>query len=255
MIRTNLVIVGLAVAVFGGASYSLAQNARKLPGNLGVGVEKQQLSSNSFQLAIMSDKNLGRLTTETNFIDGQAISFGFGDRSPQARIFILGSLYSQALAYWNGGDADQCVDKLRLIEQEFISLRAPSSMYGYVTRIRNIVETGRYQRAVVSEFLGMFEPFLEDYANSFGEDAGVLLFAGSWLVNYRLAAAAGDRSMLHQANLIRFFKQEMERLDAPGSVVSSLEELAKIADQEKIKTEDLADVQQLVEKIQNLLQV
>jgi hypothetical protein len=230
-----------------------AQGARALPDKAAFGPGRQQFSSARFQSAIRSEETLATLAKKTDFIPKESVSFGFSAKSREARFFILGTLYSQALAHLAGGDMTAAADRLKAIETEFISLQAPSSLYNYVAKTRNMVETDRYPLEVLIEFLGVFEPFLTDYALETGKDMPLLLHAGSWLNDFGLAAAADDKSLLGQSEKLNYFRDEMKRLDAPRQAVQSFDELVKITEKEKIADDDVKKIRGLVNKIQTTL--
>ena len=232
---------------------SFAQGARPLPDKTDLGPGQHQFSSVRFQSAIRSEETLATLAKQTDFIPKESVSFGFSAKSREARFFILGTLYSQALAHLAGGNAEATADRLKAIETEFISLQAPSSLYNYVAKTRNMVETGRYEREVLLEFLGVFEPFLSDYALDAGKDMPLLLHAGSWLNDFGIAAAADDKRLLSQNEKLAYFRDEMTRLNAPKQAVQSFDELVKITNKEKIADDDVKKIRGLVNKIQTTL--
>ena len=230
-----------------------AQEARKPPEKLDTAGNVQYLSSHGFQSAITTDKNLAKLAGETDFLGAESVSFGFGAKSPEARFFILGALYSQTLAYLNGGDIKSAAERLKAIEGEFIGLQAPTSLYNFVSKTRNMIERGDYTREVINEFLILFQPFLEDYALASGKDMPLLLHAGSWLVDFGLAAAGRDEVMLRQSAKLRYLTEEMKRMDAPKGVVDSMQELAEITAKDEISDRDVKKILKLVQDIQTVL--
>ena len=242
-----LIIILVAVA--------FSYQEREIPKKLDLKAGKVVFNSSRFQSSIKSDKSLGTLAKEVSTIGEQAISFGFAAKSEEAKIFIIGALYSEALAHLRSGKMDLASKRLESIGQEFININVPTSLFNYISNIANMVETQRYSSDVILEFLSLFQPFYEDYANSKGEDKLILFRAGSWLVDMSLTAAAQDKAMLKQLETLNYFIKEMKRMDAPKGVLNSLDEILKIADKEEkdITDKDVKDVLKLVKKIQTIL--
>ena len=139
--------------------------------------------SSAFQSKITSQKSLGALAQEHSTIGEKASSFGFAAKSEEAKFFTIGSLYAEALAYLRGGDNDIASKRLKAIETEFISLNVPSSLFNYISKTRNMVETKRYSMDALGDFLSLFQPIFEDFAKGRGKgtDMLVLFRSGSWL--------------------------------------------------------------------------
>jgi len=242
-----LIIILVAVA--------FSYQEREIPKKLDLKAGKVVFNSSRFQSSIKSDKSLGTLAKEVSTIGEQAISFGFAAKSEEAKIFIIGALYSEALAHLRSGKMDLASKRLESIGQEFININVPTSLFNYISNIANMVETQRYSSDVILEFLSLFQPFYEDYANSKGEDKLILFRAGSWLVDMSLTAAAQDKAMLKQLETLNYFIKEMKRMDAPKGVLNSLDEILKIADKEEkdITEKGGKNVLKLVKKIQTIL--
>jgi hypothetical protein len=211
--------------------------------------------SSTFQSGIRSGKSLGTLAKEQSIVGEKATAFGFAAKSEEAKFFLIGSLYSEVLAYLRSGDSQLAADRLKAIEKNFIELNVPSSLYNYLSRTRNLLETKRYSPEVVGEFLSLFQPFFEDYARGMGkgEDNLTLFRAGSWLMDMSLAAAGGDKNILKQSGKLDYFIKEMTRMDAPKGVLDALEEIAKVAAQKEITDKDAVNVLKQVKKIQTVL--
>jgi hypothetical protein len=222
------------------------------PQNLGTG-SGETFDSARFQSAIRSGKSLGSLAKENSVFGEQASSYGFAAKSEEAKFFIIGSLYSEALAYLKSGNADLAAKRLEAVESEFINLQVPSSLYNYISKTRNILETKRYTAEGQAEFLSLFQPFFEDYARTKGEDKLTLFRAGSWLTDMSLAAAGGDTALLRQQGKLNYFIKEMKRMDAPKGVIDALGEIVKVAGKKEITDKDAADVLKQVKKIQTAL--
>ena len=211
--------------------------------------------SSTFQSEIRSGKSLGELAKEHSTIGEKATAFGFAAKSEEAKFFTIGALYAESLAYLRGGDTDMAAKRLQAIEKEFIVLDVPNSLFNYISKTRNLIETKRYPMEALGEFLALFQPLFEDYAKGKvkGEDFLTLFRSGSWLVDMSLAAAAGDIKMLKQKATLDYFISEMKRMDAPKGVLDALEGIAKISGQEDIPERDTRQVLKLVGEIQSIL--
>jgi len=235
-----------------GTTLGFSQEVFKLPKNLGTN-STENFNSAYFQSAIRSGKSLGALAKENTFAGNPATSFGFAAKSEEAKFFIIGSLYSESLACLKSSDPDLAAKRMEAMQQEFINLLAPSSLFNYTSRTLNILKTKRYSTEAQLEFLSLFQPFFEDYAKTKGEDKLTLFRAGSWMMDMGLAAAAGDKGMLKQPEKLGYFTREMKRMDAPQGVLDALDDIGKITVKKDITDKEAQEVLDLVKKIQTIL--
>jgi hypothetical protein len=234
------------------SSVAFSAELPKIPQNLNAG-SGETFDSYRFQSAIRSDKSLGALAKEHSVLGEQTTSYGFAAKSEEAKFFIIGSLYSEALAYLKAGNPDMAAKRLAAIENEFINMLVPSALYNYISKTRNIIETKRYSPEAQAEFLSLFQPFYEDYAKSKGENKFTLFRAGSWLMDMSLAAAGGEKDLLRQQGKLDYFIKEMKRMDAPKGAIEALDEIATISKAKEISDKDAEKVLKLVKKIQTIL--
>jgi len=243
-----LIILGL---FFGTVAFS--QEARVPPKDIDISTGESYFNSYKFQSGIKSYKMLGTLAKEHSTIGQKATTFGFAAKSEEAKFFIIGVLYSETIAYLKSENLDLAAKRLESIEKEFINLRVPSSLYNFVTKACNLIQTNKYKPEVLGEFLSLFQPFYEDYTKTKGEDKLILFRAGSWLVDMSLTAAAGDKELLRQKGTLDYFTKEMKRMDAPKGVMDALDEITKISVKKEITDRDAKEVLNLVKKIQTIL--
>ncbi len=210
-------------------------------------------NSDMFQSGIRSPLNLGGLAKQNSPINEKGASFGFAAKSDEARFFLIGASYSEALAYLKGGNLDLASQRLQYIEAEFVNMGAPSSLYTLISKTRNILETGQYPKAYVRMVLSLFQPFFEEFAKSKSEDKLILFRAGSFLSDIGLAAAAGNKELLKQSTNLTYFSTEMKRMDAPKGVLEALAEMNKMSEKETLTDKDSATVLKLVKQIEQLL--
>jgi hypothetical protein len=246
MMLTAFTIVLSAEAAFGDES-------RVFPTPPPINEGETIFNSSRFQSGIKSGMNLGIVAKENSLAGDQATSFGFAEKSEEAKFFLVGSLFSEVLAYLRGGNIEMAAKRLETIEREFINLQAPSSLYNYISRTRNFIELKEYSPETTGEFLSLFQPLFEDYARSRGSDMLTLFRAGSWLFDITLTAAAGDKLLLIQPERLGYFIKEMKRMDAPVGVMNALDEIDKIMGKKEIADKDIDDVLELVKKIQIIL--
>jgi len=223
------------------------------PDKVKLGSSSPYFNSGAFQSGLWSAKNLGELATKNSPVREKEAAFGFSAKSEEAKFFIIGALYSEAIACLNSGDRDLASKRLQLIEREFINMGAPSSLYGYVSKTRNMLETENYPPEYMVTVLSFFGPFFEDYAKGKSEEKLTLFRAGSWLVNMGLAAAAGDKVLLKQPDTLNYFTTQMKKMDAPKGVLDALGEIQKVAQKEQITDKDSEHVLELIKEIENLL--
>lgn len=243
-------IIILCICTVGNA---FSEEARLPTKRLDLSESKPYFNSYKFQSGIRTFRDLGVLAEENSIIGKEAVSFGFAAKSEEAKFFIIGALYSESLAYLRSGSIDLALKRLKSIEKEFINLNVPHSLYNYISKLQNIIERKHYSPEIGAEMLSLFQPFLEDYAKSKGDDKLVLFRAGSWLVDMALTAAAGDKELLRQVDKLNYFIKEMERMEAPRGVLNALDQINKISEEKEIGDRDVERVLKLVKKIQTIL--
>jgi len=57
--------------------------------------------SDGFQSGIRSDQKLGELAKQNPAVGNTSNTFGFAAKSKESKFFIIGALFSEALAYFN----------------------------------------------------------------------------------------------------------------------------------------------------------
>ncbi len=241
-----------AVSMIFWTSLAFSGELRTVPRNLKLPTD-EYFDSVRFQSAIRSDRSLGDMAKENSPLKENTASYGFSEKSEEANFFIIGTLYSEAVAFLNSGNSTQAAKRLAAIEKQCISLNVPSSLYNFISKIRNIIETERFTPDAQAEILSLFQPFFEDYAKANGADKLVLFRAGSWFMDMSLTAAAGNTQLLKQPDKLDYFIKEMKRLDAPKGVLDALDEIGKIAKSKDITDSDADKVLKLVKKIQEIL--
>lgn len=242
----------LISALFIGAS-SLAQEARQIPEGFTLPPGDLVFSSSALQASLEGTVDLGAMAQSNSLLGEQASSFGFSAKSDEANVFLVGAMYSEALAFLRSSDFESAADRLEALQQQFIHLGVPSSLYGYVTKVLNLVSQQEHSKEALLDMLSLFQPFFEDYAVNQSEDYLILFRAGSWLVDLSLAAAVGNTTMLRQQAHLDYIVREMERMDAPPGVSDALKQITEVTAKEKITTRDLNSVIAQVKRIQSIL--
>lgn len=223
------------------------------PNTIKVDGQLPYFNSQAFQSGIQTEKNLGEIARQHSPLAEKPSTFGFAAKSDEARFLLIGALYTEVLAYLHGGKADLAAQRLELIEREFINMGAPSSLYNFVTKTRNLVEGGKYPSEYLVTVTSLFQPFFEEYAKSKSEDKLTLFRAGAWLVNMSLTAAGNDKELLRQSATLNYFSTELKRMDAPKGVLEALGEIGKISQKKEITDKDSEKVLRLVKEIEQLL--
>ena len=223
------------------------------PNSIKVDTSTPYFNSQAFQSGITSAQNLGDLAKRYSPLHEKTDAFGFAAKSDEARFFMIGAIYTEALAYIRSEKWDLASQRLEYLEREFINMGAPSPMYNLITKTRNLVESEKYPPEYLVTVLSLFEPFFEEYAKTKSEDKLTLFRAGAWLVNMSLTAASGDRELLRQPATMNYFTLEFKRMDAPKGVIDALAEIDKVSQKKEISDKDTEKVLQLVTQIEQLL--
>jgi len=209
-------------------------------------------NSFAFQTSLRCGANLAALADSTAF-EGNTSGYGFGADSPEASFFMIGTYYSQAMAYVLGGEMEKAAERLKVVEQEFIALSAPSSLYSYLGRIRNLAETKRYSTEVMADFLAALQPFINEFAATKGEQNKTLFTLGAWMNDLSMAAADRNASVIGQLANLKHIHQMMVQLDAPRGVIEALEVMVTAFTAESFTGRDFAALREAISRIQQIL--
>ena len=128
----------------------------------------------------------------------------------------LGNLYTSNEMYSQGLRIDQ---RLAAIDTALRRGPVPPALATYVRHLRQLVTRESGAVSVVRDQLALVQPLCEAYARSHGREALTMFRLGTWLVNMRLSAAAGDAAVLRQPHKVRYFLRELRGLDAPPAVL------------------------------------
>jgi hypothetical protein len=248
--KTKWGIVFLALALVSGLA---AQDEARVIPKFDSAAAKPTFDSARFQSRISGPQGLGVLANDLTLFGKMDQSMGFAAKSEEAKTFLIGSFYSECLAYVRGGKSDLALDRLKAIEKEFILMGVPTSVFGFISKIENAIVTKQYEPAVLMDFFALFQPVYEEFLNSKGKDRLTLFQAGSWLMDMGLAAAAKDKTLLKQPQVLDYFTAEMTRMDAPKGVLDALAEISTIAAKKDIADRDTDQILKLIKKIQTVL--
>lgn len=232
---------------------SLAQEAHQLPEGFTLPQGDLVFSSSALQAELDGNIDLGAMAQENSALGERASAFSFSTKSDEANVFLVGALYSESLAFMSSSDFELAEDRLEALQQQFIILGVPSSLYSYVSKVLSLVRQQEYSNEVLLDMLSLFQPFFEDYASNRSDDFLILFRAGSWLSDLSLAAAVGNTNMLLQPAHLAYIAREMERMDAPQGVGDALERIAEITAKDQISTRDLQSVIAQISRIQSIL--
>ena len=250
---TNKVIAGTLVAALAFAAGLAAQEQKRGLPKVDPSNAQPVFDSTGFQSRINAPKGIGGLAADLSLYGKGGQAMGFAAKSDEAKTFLIGSFYSECIAYVRAGKSDLALDRLKAMEKEFIVMGVPTSIYNFISKIENLITTKTYQPAVLLDFFSLFQPVYEDYLKSKGTDRLILFQAGSWLMDMALAASAQDTSLLKQPQVLTYFIAQMKRMDAPKGVQDALAEISTISTKKDIANRDADQVLKLIKRIQTVL--
>ena len=211
-------------------------------------------SAHDFQTNMIHHADLGALVAANSTVEEQMVAFGFASKPAPARSYFLGTLYAEALAYARSGNTEAAAGHWAAIRKEVEAIAMP--LVVYARQIETLLtapadgQTADRTTELVA-FMALFEPLYEDYA---GTRAALPLFrAGTWLTNMRLAAASGDKAALQTPATVRYFQDEMRRLEAPKGVLRALARMSRVVEQDALADRDAQEMLKLVKRVQELL--
>ncbi len=249
----NKAVMGIFVAVLALGLAAVAQEQKRELPKVDPATAQPVFDSTGFQSRIAAPKGFGGLANDLSLYGKGGQAMGFAAKSEEAKTFLIGSFYSECIAYVHAGKGDLALDRLKAIENEFIAMGVPTSVYNFISKIENAIATKKYDKAVLLDFFALFQPVYEDYLKSKGQDRLILFQAGSWLMDMGLAAAAQDTTLLKQPRTLTYFIAEMKRMDAPKGVQDSLAEISAISGKKELAARDADQVLKLIKKIQTVL--
>ena len=252
----NRLIVASTGLLFGSlvATAVLAEDVSDLVSRLG---EESEIwpsySSGGVQSALQRSGGLGEDFAANSAFGKEASTFGFAERSPEARMFLAGTLYAESLAFTQDGQYEAATDRLLALQEIVDKAEGPAALRAYLQRITEIIAEAVYDRRAMAEFLALLQPQMDDFATRKSADMQILLQTGAWLVDLSVAAAAGDHRYLRQKMRIAFTIGEMERMEAPKGVLDGLRTIEEIAGRDQVEKRDVEKIAREVKRIQSLL--
>ena len=214
-----------------------------------------KFDSLSFQHQISTAQGLPVLVSKFIPIQEMSARYGFSDQGQQVNTFVIGSLFAETLALLSAGYNANGAKHLDLLVDDLSSMEVDSQLITQVSGIRNIVKEGNKPRISLRQFAAFqvdFEQYLKDQK---GEDAKeiVLFRMGAWTVDFGLAAVANNKNLLKQEEKLDYFKQELERIEAPIGAINTLNNISHIVTQDNISDRNTESLFQMVQKLRGLL--
>jgi hypothetical protein len=106
---------------------------------------------------------------------------------------------------------------------------------------------------VRDKVLALFEPlYRAEYVRDSAAEELLLFRTGTWLVNVSLAASAGDKTALQQADAVSYLQRELTRLEAPQEVLTAFAQLQQLMTQPQLADRDVQEILRLVRKIRQM---
>lgn len=212
--------------------------------------QERPASAYDFQANMIRSPELAVLAAANSTVKEQMVAFGFASKPTPARSYFLGTLYAEALAYARGGDTEAAAGHWAAMRKEVEAIAEPLAVYArqMETLLRAPADQQTADRATeLVAFMALFEPLYEDYAGT--RMAQPLFWAGTWLTNMRLAAALGDKAALQTPATVRYFQNEMRRLEAPKGVLKALSRMSQVVEQDALADRDVQEMLKLVQQV------
>jgi hypothetical protein len=192
--------------------------------------QERPASAHDFQANMVASADWGALVAAHSTVEDQMVAFGFASKPTPARSYFLGTLYAEALAYTRSGDTASAAGHWASIRKEVEPIAYP--LAAYARQMETLLtapadERGESTTELIA-FMALFEPLYEDYVGERAAPALPLFRAGTWLTNMRLAAAIGDKTALQTPLAVRYFQDEMRRLEAPKGVLDAFSHMGRV---------------------------
>ena len=251
-----VVSVGLnvwwGVTGFGPRSSGTRQAADTSVGDLG---PAGRLRTYRFQVGMARAPEFGTFVAAHPALQEPTAVVGFTPQAARTAYFRMGTRYAEALAALHGGAPEVAAPRLDLLMQALASVQAPHALPQYLHELHTLLQSRRYEAAVMARFLALFEPLYEDaYARTDTEEGLLLFRAGAWVENLSLAAAAGDRAAVRQAGaVVEAFRTAFIQLHAPQEALEALARLRPLVARQALSDQEMSAIRALVQDIQSRL--
>jgi hypothetical protein len=249
----NKAVLGTLVVVLVIALALTAQEKKRIWPKVGTLSAQPIFDSTRFQSRINGPRGVAGLIDDLSLYGKGRKPVDLAAKPENAKMFLIGSFYSESIAYSRAGKAAPALDRLKVIDKEFIIMGVPNSIYRFIHKIENGITTKKYEPAVLLDFFSLFESVYEDFLKSKGRDQLVLFQAGAWLMDMALAAGAQDIVLLKQRHVLNYFVAEMKRMNAPKDAQDALAEMSTISLKKEISPSDADQVLKLIKRVQSAI--
>lgn len=210
-------------------------------------------SSPTTQAAIGRAANIGDAVLANSVLGKSAATMGFAEKSPEAKTFLTGALYAEALALTRDGQFEDAGKRLAALADLTADLKVSPALNNYLVRVNHLIMKKAHDRAALLEMLSLAQPFLDQHLGGQSNDMRFLFQTGAWLSDYGMAASAGEYRFLRQPLMLGRTIREMQRLEAPKGVINALQEIKSLTSKKDLGEIEAHQIQQLVKKMQELM--
>jgi hypothetical protein len=205
-----------------------------------------------FQTEIMPAKAAGTFIAAHVPVTEPAAPVGFTPQAARATFFHLGTLYAEALATLYSGAVEAATPRLEVLARVFGTVHAPRPLLQYLHALQTLLASQQYSGEDLATFLALFEPlYAEAYAGPHAVDMVALFRAGAWVENVYLAAVAGDHAALRRSGAaLDGVYRPLATLHLPPEILTRLERLHRLVQQQTLTGGDLTSLRHLVQEIQ-----
>lgn len=210
-------------------------------------------SSTTTQAAIGKAANIGDAVLANTILGKSASTMGFAQKSPEAKTFLTGALYAEALALTREGQYEEASKRLDALVDVTAELKVSPALNNYLVRVNHLILKKSHDRAALLEMLSLAQPFLDQHLGGQSNDMRFLFQTGAWLSDYGMAASAGEYRFLRQPMMLGRTIREMQRLEAPKGVINALQEMKSLTSKRNVGEIEAQQVQRLVKKMQELM--
>lgn len=245
--RALIAVLGLA------AAHSALAEKDLLSRSTGGSEEWLTYSSGAAQQALPRFTNLGEAALAQSVLGQSATTMGFAEKSPEARAFVSGALYAEALALARGGQFDEARQRMIALVDLTARLGVSPAINDYLARVANLLGREAYDAPALTEMINLAQPFLDQFMGEQSRDLRFLFQTGAWLSDYAMVAASGEYRFLGQPMMLGRTLRELQRLEAPKGVIDALAEIKALTSKKDVGEREAKEVQRLVKKMQELL--
>ena len=178
--------------------------------------------------------------------------FGGSEKTEDQKFFALGGLYTSLLIQVHSPSTVDAAKGAEVFRQALVQLQAPEGFFSYLSELELMIKSQIAGPEMAGRFAGALQGFLVDFVRSRGESSYLNFQLGRWATTLALAARAQDSAGL-QLSAASYFRERLAKAKTEKETLTTLEELEKMAGQQKLGADDFQKIENLAQRLRDQL--